>query len=169
MHFGPFTSDTEGLAECAEARFTDELGDFDRFIYARVPDKLVGIARSVKWKHSKAFNPDGKIVLQASRSVEGQVEVPQGFDPTKVTVRTRTLHLMTGPRDEGLEMYPREEAFPGLDTALPEIFDCRPDANGHIRFSDVPVRGRLYLITHGEGLGECSDGITTMRLSSRFN
>ena len=80
--------------------------------------------------------------------------VPAGYDPTKVTVRTRVLHVITGPGFFDYESFPREDNFPGLDTALPERFDCRPDKNGRTHFSDVPVSGRLTLITAGDGLAE---------------
>ena len=90
----------------------------------------------------------------ASRSVEGRVSVPAGFDPTKVVVRVRNLHISTGRGFMDFQSFPREHQFPGLDTALPEIFECRPDAHGQIRFGDVPVAGRLVLVTSGDGLGE---------------
>ena len=52
------------------------------------------------------------------------------------------------------ESFPRHDQFPGLDTALPEIFECHPDSEGRIRFGDVPVPGQLTLVTAGDGLGE---------------
>jgi hypothetical protein len=52
------------------------------------------------------------------------------------------------------QSFPRDDHFPGLDTSLPERFECRPDPGGRIRFDDVPMRGRLYLVTAGDGLGE---------------
>jgi hypothetical protein len=64
------------------------------------------------------------------------------------------MHVVHGPDDFDYESFPRESTFAGLDTALPEIFERRPDADGRVRFDDVPVRGRLYLITAGDGLGE---------------
>ncbi len=92
--------------------------------------------------------------LFASRSVEGRVSVPSGFDPTKVVVRVRNVHISTGAGFMDFQSFPREDHFPGLDTSLPEIFECRPDANGRIRFGDVPVAGRLVLVTSGDGLAE---------------
>ena len=71
-----------------------------------------------------------------------------------MTVRTRVLHVITGPGFFDYESFPRENNFPGLDTALPERFDCRPEKNGRIHFSDVPVSGRLTLVTAGDGLAE---------------
>ena len=54
----------------------------------------------------------------------------------------------------GFESFPREERFRGLDSALPEVFERRPDARGALRFDDIPVRGQLYLVTKGDGLAE---------------
>jgi beta-lactamase regulating signal transducer with metallopeptidase domain len=150
---GPFTTDAGGRAECSEATLYD--GDkYDRWFYARVPGSLVGAGRSAKWMNRAAFNTEGKVILQPSRTVEGRVIVPAGFDPTKVNVSVRTMAIMTGDRPFDFQTFTREDQFPGLDTALPGIFESRPDADGQIRFSDVPERGRLYLVTRGTGLAE---------------
>lgn len=151
---GTFRSDAQGKAVCAEAIFTNEQGNFDRWIYARVPGRLVGVGRCAKWTNRQVINSEGRVLLQPSRSVEGQVTVPAGFDPTKVMVRVQNLSVMTGLGDFNWESFPRESRFPGLDTALPTILDCRPDFKGRIRFDDVPVSGWLYLVTAGAGLGE---------------
>ncbi len=151
---GPFKTDEQGRAVCSQAIFSNESGNFDRWIYARVPGRLIGTARAAKWTNRAPFNPEGRVKLQSSRSIEGKVTVPAGYDPTKVTVRTRVLHVITGPDFFDFESFPREHSFPGLDTALPERFDCRPDAQGRIHFSDVPVSGRLTLVTDGDGLAE---------------
>ena len=153
VHTGPFTSDEQGKAVCSDA-IRYNRGCHDRWFYARIPGRIVGVARSMKWTNRAAFNTEGRVVMQASRSVEGKASVPEGFDPTKMVVRVRTLQISTGPGDMDFEPFPREDHFPGLDTSLPEIFECRPDAKGHIRFGDVPVRGRLYLVTAGAGLAE---------------
>jgi beta-lactamase regulating signal transducer with metallopeptidase domain len=154
LHSGTFTTDAEGKAVCPEAIFTNAIGNFDRWIYARVAGRLVGAARSAKWTNRRVINPEFRVKLRPSRSVEGQVTVPAGFDPTKVVVRVRTLHIFTGQGVFDYESFSREDVFPGLDTALPEIFECRPNPDGRIRLVDVPVRGRLYLVTAGAGLGE---------------
>jgi hypothetical protein len=156
VHFGPFQSDEHGKAVCAEAVFSNENGNFDRWIYARIPGRLVGVARCAKWTNQRVINSEGRVELQPSRPVEGKLNVPQGYDPTKVTVRVQALHVLTAGADlsTSYNSFPRDDGFPGLDTALPEIFDCRPDAAGGICFNDVPVRGRLYLVTVGSGLAE---------------
>jgi hypothetical protein len=154
LQFGPVTSDAQGKAICAEAIYTNELGNFDRWIYSRIPGRLVGVGRCAKWTNQRVINPEGRVAMHASRSIEGQVNVPAGFDPTKVTVRVQTLHISTGAGDFDYESFPRYEPFRGLDTALPKIFESSPDSEGRIRFSDVPVRGNLYLVTAGDGLGE---------------
>ncbi len=151
---GPFTTDEHGRALCSDAIFSNESGNFDRWIYARVPGRLIGTARAAKWTNRAPFNSGGRVRLEPSRSIEGKVTVPAGYDPTKVIVRTRVLHVITGPDFFDYESFPREDNFPGLDTALPERFDCRPDAQGRIHFSDVPTSGRLTLVTNGDGLAE---------------
>jgi beta-lactamase regulating signal transducer with metallopeptidase domain len=153
IHSGPLSSDEKGNANFDEA-ITDKDGNFDRFVYARVPGQLVGVSRSAKWEGVNAINPDLRVVLQPSRSVEGQVTMPPRTNPGDVTVAVRTLHVINGPGDFDFESFTRESDFRGLDTALPEIFERRPDTNGHIRFDDIPVVGHLYLITRGKGLGE---------------
>ncbi len=151
---GPFMSDEQGRALCGEAIFSNDHGNFDRWIYARVPGSLVGAARGAKWTNRAAFNAEGRVTLQPSRSIEGKVTVPAGFDPTKVVIRTRALHVINGPGFFDYGSIPRHDSFPGLDTALPERFDCRPDSQGRIHFSDVPVRGELILVSAGAGLAE---------------
>ena len=152
--FGPYESDMRGTVVCPTAVFATDGEGYDRFIYARVPGKLVGVARSAKWRNQKPFNPEGAVTLVPSRSLEGQVAVPAGVDPSKVLVRVDTLHVSTGDDAFDYQSFPRQDSFAGLDTALPEIFDRRPDAKGRIAFNDVPVRGHLYLLARGEGLGE---------------
>lgn len=154
VHTGPVASDAQGKAVCAPEIFRNEQGNFDRWFYARVPGRLVGVARAAKWTNRAAFNREGRVKLMASRSIEGRVTVPAGFDPTKVVVRVRTLHIFTGPAEMNYQSLPRHDDFPGLDTALSKIFDCRPDTEGRLHFGDVPVRGRLYVVTAGDGLAE---------------
>jgi hypothetical protein len=154
QHFGPFRSDARGRAVCAQAVFTKERANFDRWIYARVPGRLVGFARSAKWTNQAVINPEGRVTMHASRSVEGQVTVPAGFDPTKVTVRVHTVYALTRPGQLGRQSLPRHDLFPGLDTALPEIFDRHPDSKGRIRFDDVPVYAQLFLVTAADGLAQ---------------
>src|SRR5262249_30296299 len=135
-HSGPFRSDENGKAVCSDAILYDS-GNYDRWFYARVPQRLVGVGRSAKWTNRAAFNTEGRVVMRASQSLEGKVTVPAGFDPRKVTVLVRSMHIHKGPGDMNFESFPREDHFPGLDTALPEIFECRPDSDGRIRLGDV--------------------------------
>ena len=45
-------------------------------------------------------------------------------------------------------------AFPVSTRRYPNVSTAIPDAQGRIRFSDVPVSGRLTLVTSGDGLAE---------------
>jgi hypothetical protein len=154
LQFGPFASDEKGHAACPETLIKNDAGNYDLWIYARVTGRLVGVGRSAQWRHDPPFNPQGRVVLYPSRSVEGKVAVPAGFDPTRVLVRVRTMQIFQGSADFDFQAFPREDNFPGLDTALPGIFECHPDAKGQFRFSDVPIHGRLYLAATADGLGE---------------
>ncbi|HEV7223119.1 MAG TPA: carboxypeptidase regulatory-like domain-containing protein [Pirellulales bacterium] len=80
--------------------------------------------------------------------------MPDGFFPPQVTVRVQVMHVNTGPGNFDYQSFPRHLPFAGLDTALPEIFEKRPDAEGRFRFDDVPVSGSLYLDAVGAGLAE---------------
>jgi thiol-disulfide isomerase/thioredoxin len=153
-HFGPFAADDEGLAACPRAVVSDGQGHFDRWAYARIPGRLVGVGRSANWKKRAPINPELRVELQPSRSVEGFVTVPGGFDPTQVLVHTQVLHIKTGPGNLDFQGFPRHLPFDGLDKVLADVFDKHPDAEGHIRFDDVPVQGSLYLLTVADGLGE---------------
>lgn len=150
---GPFLSGEDGKATCSEA-VTNDGGTFDRWFYARVPGRLVGVSREAKWKTSRITDRGNEVVMQPSQEVEGRVTVPAGHDPTKVTILVKTLHVTTGPSEWDYKSFPREDHFPGLDTSLPSIFEAHPDAEGRFRFRDVPKKGRLYLVTRAPGLAE---------------
>lgn len=151
---GPFTTDAEGHVAGAKPIVRDDAGHFDRFYYARVPGKLVGVGRSINWKGSSVRNPEGRIEMRPSQSVSGHVSALPVADLTKVTVRVQVMHVVTGSESFDHGSWPREDSFAGIDTGLPEIFERRPAADGTFEFTDVPVRGRLYVLTHGGGFGE---------------
>jgi WD40 repeat protein len=153
-YFALYTSDDQGRVTCPRAVFFDGGGHFDRWAYARVPGRFVGVARSTNLKNRAPINPEFRVWLQPSRSVEGEVIVPDDFDPTAVTVRVQVLRINTGNGPRDFESLPRHLPFAGLDTALSDIFEKRPDAQGRIRFDDVPVNGSLFLATGGSGLAE---------------
>jgi outer membrane protein assembly factor BamB/beta-lactamase regulating signal transducer with metallopeptidase domain len=154
LHFGPFASDEKGHVSSPEPLIKNDAGNHDLWIYARIPGRLVGVGRSAQWRHDPPQNPQGRVVLYPSRSVEGKVSVPAGFDPTRVLVRVRTMQIFRGSGDFDFQAFPREDNFTGLDTALPDIFECHPDAKGQFHFSEVPIHGRLYLAATADGLGE---------------
>ncbi len=154
VHFGPFTSDSQGRASCDQTLFSNDKGNYDRWIYARVRGRTVGLARCSKWTNRSAINPDGRVVMQPSCSVIGQVTVPDGFDPSTLTVHVQVMHVYTGSGMFDYESLPRHARFPGLDQALPEIFDRQPDKDGRVHLEDIPQQGRLYLVTDGPGLAQ---------------
>ncbi len=154
VYCGPYTTNAAGEAICSDPIVTSAEGNYDRFLYARVPGALVGIGRSSKWRQQPLLNPAAKIVLHPSQSVDGTVKVPGGNDPARVVVRVQTLQIEGVPGEIDFGGLPRDDGFPGLDTALRGSFECRPDSSGRFRFADVPVKGRLYLATNADGLGQ---------------
>jgi beta-lactamase regulating signal transducer with metallopeptidase domain len=158
MQSGPYTTNAKGEATCIDPIVMSDEGNYDRFLYARVPGSLVGMGRSTNWKNIGSFNPAGKAVLHPSQSVDGTVKVPPGFDPTRVRVRVQSLafikpHFLPGANDVE-EMFPRYDGFSGLDTALPGTFESQPDSSGRFRFADVPVNARMYVAATADGLGQ---------------
>jgi hypothetical protein len=80
VHFGPVMSDASGQAQFSPAVFSGPLGNFDRWVYARVPGKLVGVARSARWTNRRGvINPEARVRRMPSRTVAGNVTVPEGF------------------------------------------------------------------------------------------
>ena len=153
VQFGPYVTDSAGIADCTQ-EIKRQDGGHDRFMYARVPGKLVGVARSAKWKGQAPFNSENRVRLFPSQTVQGSVSVPPGFDPNQVKVRVQTLHVAFGESMFAYESFPRDNNFPGLDIAIPDIMTAQPDPQGKFAFKDVPVRGQLYLVTTADGLGE---------------
>lgn len=151
---GPFTTDMAGEVYCGKAVF--HKGEcYDRWIYARMKGKLVGVSRSVQFPGvRKPFNPKSIVTLFPSRSVKGVVEVPDGYDVTKVNVRVNNLNVRTGDKKYDFQSWPRNFRFPNLDTGLKEIFECNPAKDGTFEFHDLPVKGRLGLTTVAQGCGQ---------------
>ena len=115
-----------GKCSLPQALFNRER-NFDRFIYAPVfPNRLIGVARSSKWAGRLDINSDGRIVLQPSRSIEGLVTVPKGSTPPTSRFEWAVNVVYPGPGELDFESFPREERFPGLDTALPNFFKHHP-------------------------------------------
>ncbi len=155
LHFGPLMSNAEGKVRFPKAVFSGPFGNFDRYVYARIAGELVGVGHSGRSIYDgDVINPELQVRMVPSRTVEGKVDVPDGFDPRNVKVVVRTMYVMSGKGARPYVTFPRSNRFPGLDTSLPQVFERRPNADGRFQFQDVPVRGRLYLITQGEGLGE---------------
>lgn len=152
--FGPFKSDDKGRVADVPEMLSDKTGSFDRWVYARVPGKLVGLARSSNWKNGISFNKEGKIRLQSSQTLKGRISVPEGHDASAVAVRVKTLWSYHGPEMFDYDSWPRSHLFPGLDTALTKIFECQAKADGSFQLTDIPVRTRVFLETTGPQLAE---------------
>ncbi len=147
--FGPFTTDEQGDVAFA-ASLTYGGGRFDRWVYARVAGKLVGVGRSLGGPEDA--NGPIEVSMCPSRNVRGRVSVPDGTDPTTVTVRVNSFTISKAGMP--YVSFPRGPLFPGIDTALPEFFDRAPDAAGDFEFTDLPDGARIYLIAEGQGLGQ---------------
>ena len=120
----------------------------------RVPGRLVGVWRSAKWTGGGAINPEGKVILQPSRPVEGQATISLGLRSHQDLGSGEQPPRLPWACAFDYNSFPRHDQFPGLDTGLPEIFEVRSDSRGRIRFSDVPVFGEIVLVTAADGLAE---------------
>lgn len=154
VHFGPFISDKRGHVECPDAVFLSTEQTYDRWVYARLPGQLVGVTRSTSWTGRDPYNKAGVVKMQPSQPLDGQLSLPDGFDPANVLVRIQVLHVFTGQGLWEYESFARHDQFMGLHEALPQIFTQRPDPQGRFQFQDIPVRGRVYLLAEGSGLGQ---------------
>lgn len=163
---GPFRSGDDGMAKTAVAT-TYAGGHYDRWVYARVAGKLVGANR----KAAYATAPVGdtiEVAMLPSRECRGRVTVPDGFDASKVTVRTLRLN---GARHNGwwMQPFPRQSNIAGLRDTLPEVFDAKVAADGTFVLRDMPRHGLLYLAAEGEGLGQaqwCNESTGGHRIPS---
>ena len=91
------TTNEKGMAQFSSAVFSDSTGHFDRWVYARLPGKLVGVARSAFQRsegiQSETHGDHGSIA-QRPRDGHGS----EGFDSKDVLVKVRTLHISKGGR-----------------------------------------------------------------------
>ena len=146
---GPHRTDAEGVARTAIAMDFDG-GRFDRWFHARVPGKLVGAHRAVRFDLDAPV-PTPTIRMVPSREVRGRVQVPEGFAPTSVRVRMLSLQVLAGETASGTP-FPRSPDLPGLTLTLPDLFDAAVAEDGTFTLRDLPRRMRLYLAAEGVGL-----------------
>lgn len=147
--FGPVLSDADGYVEVPKV--DDAVGPFDRYyqVYARVPDKLVGV-----WGHApKAAKNVGwdTITMVKSTRIGGVVQVPAGFDPAKVTVNLLTLSIKTSDIGFGamFEISSKYRTPP-----WPELFSTAPARDGSFSLGDIPAGQSYFLAFATPGLGE---------------
>lgn len=148
---GPFVTGVDGsVATVVPTTFKGRR--FDRWVYACIDGKLVGATRSATFSGAKP--EDGiSVTLLPSTSLKGRVSVPEGVDPTTVTVRTLALN---GAIDQNwfAQMFPRQSSIESLRGTLPSAFDTRIAADGTFRFDNLPNRPLIYLAAEGPGLGQ---------------
>lgn len=147
---GPHRTDANGVAVTAIAVDYDG-GRFDRWLYARVPGKLVGGLRWFRFDDSPVAEP--VIRMAPSREVRGRVQVPEGMTAQSVRVRTLSVSAMDDTSPFGAP-FPRRSEFVGLRDTLPDVFDAGVADDGTFVLRDVPGRPLLYLAAEGEGLGQ---------------
>ncbi|MAG55958.1 MAG: hypothetical protein CMJ83_06685 [Planctomycetes bacterium] len=146
-----FKTDAKGRVQGLTPVTYDD-GRFDRWFVARVPGRLIGFGRSARFPAlpSDEVKP-ASVLMSESHAVTGQVNVPEGFDVTKVRVRALSVD---GPQGRGTGFPRGGGSFPGLETALPQIFERTPNAKGEFTFDDVAIGGRLCLAAEGPGLAQ---------------
>jgi hypothetical protein len=147
---GPFHTNAEGAAHI---KGLPRRPTFDQFIYARVPGKLVGAGQRHHWPDESTPAGDPFMVTMfESRELRGRVSVPDGFKVQDVTVRLLGFVAEDDERDppDGPTLYYMEQSRDWL----PQIFQCRPNADGTFVLSDTPARSMRYIGATARGLGE---------------
>lgn len=148
---GPFTTRTDGSVRTVVAT-TNAGGSFDRWVYARVANKLVGAIRAAKFASAKSTDAI-TVTMLPSREIRGRITVPEGSDPSKVIVRTLGLSGAIGD-NWWAQTFPRQSGIASLSNSLPQRFDTQTAADGTFALKDFPVRALVYLAAEGEGLGQ---------------
>ncbi len=151
-HSGPHATGADGVATTAIALDYDG-GRFDRWLYARVPGKLVAAARWLRFDATAPADPAPVLRLEPSRALRGTVTVPDGVDASTVRVRTLSLSALDDADPFG-HAFPREHSFAGLSNSLPDRFDAQVAADGSFELRDLPPRPLLYVAAEGPGLAQ---------------
>lgn len=152
---GPHRSGDDGVASTAVALAWDG-GKFDRWAYARVPGKLVGAARVLRWDDSPV-DPKLTIRLLPSREIRGQAHAPKGVRSEMLRVSVLALNAIVGDDVFG-QPFPRNAEIDSLAHALPERFQCQCAADGSFVFADMPPRPLLVLAVEGPGVAQAQWG-----------
>jgi hypothetical protein len=144
---GPFKSDASGEAR---VEGLPPQQTFDQFLYARVPAQLVGVARRSRGPDDKA--PEGPVALKMfeSRELRGRVSVPAGFKAEDVTIRLLGFVADEDRGQDGPTLYYMEQSRDWL----PQVFQCRANADGTFVLRDTPIRSGRYIGASARGLGE---------------
>lgn len=152
-HSGPHRTGADGVAVTAVA-IDYRGGCFDRWFYARVPDKLVGGLRWLRFDANGPAWPEKPVIrLQPSREINGLLRAPAGIDVRTARVRTLSLSALDDTSPTGSPL-PRYSEFLGLNDTLPERFDAPVGEDGRFVLRDVPTRALVYLAAEGPGLAQ---------------
>src|SRR5262245_30158978 len=147
---GPHLTDVSGVATTAVALDYDG-GKFDRWLYARVPGKVVAAQRWFRFDDSPIVEP--RLRLEPSRELRGVVKPPEGVAAR--SVRVRTLSLVALQDDDPIgKWFPRYHEFIGLRDTLPAVFDAEVGDDGAFVLRDLPPRPLVYLAAEGPGLAQ---------------
>lgn len=150
---GPHRTGAGGVAATAIA-IDYRGGCFDRWFYARVPGKLVGGLRWLRFDANGPAWPEKPVIrLQPSREIHGFVRAPEGVDVRTARVRTLSLSALDDSRPSGSQL-PRYFEFQGLRDTLRERFDATVGEDGTFVLKDVPTRALVYLAAEGPGLAQ---------------
>jgi hypothetical protein len=148
---GPFTTGDAGTARTVVATTLDG-GRFDRWVHAVVPGRLVGGNRVL----SSSRPPDPNTIdvrLLPSRSLHGQVHVPEGAQVEAIRVRVAALTRIDGDRLFGA-VFPAQYSIAGLEDSLPRHFEAAVGADGTFALHDLPLTPLLHLVVQGPGLAQ---------------
>lgn len=146
---GPLLSDHEGYIE-----FKGLVGPLTatlrRFAYGVVDGTLVGIWKDVD--HPGIPIPEREPILELvpSRTLKGQVLLPEGYDVGTVDVALQQIHI--GP-SSGRYTNIFGKVFIENDDVFSDLFDVAVDSRGQFEIRNVPRNGTLRVGAVGSGLG----------------
>lgn len=146
---GPIFSDDEGYVEFTV--FESEQDTSLPRVYAVVPNELVGIWRSYIGFDNPNFKRDDILHMVKSRSISGQVIIPEGYDMHSIQVEVTGLKIHTPGMFMGtsISSHELEEG-----SAFLEVFKVPVDREGRFEVPNIPADGSIGVRGHGKGLGQ---------------
>jgi RNA polymerase sigma factor (sigma-70 family) len=152
---GPLTSDANGLVAFQAFRNPDG-EDVYREAYAIVPHQRVGVWQQMIPFENKQNEQAFHVRLYKSKTVSGQVLLPEGHDMASVHADIMSIGLPAPGRKYGHSfgswIFEPWGVFPG-------VFDVAIDTEGCFEIPDLPADGRFNVRVRGLGLAEAQQHV----------